>query len=63
LSRVPLWQRGALAAAVSFVLAGAGSVFAAEPSNAELLKRIERLEKKNEDLEKALEGGVSAKTN
>src|SRR3972149_2527862 len=54
--RAPLWHRGALAAAISLALAGTGSVFAAEPSNAELLKRIERLEKKNEALEKALEG-------
>src|SRR3990172_9517981 len=56
LSRAPLWHRGALAAAISLTLAGAGSVFAAEPSNAEMLKRIERIEKKNEALEKALEG-------
>jgi high affinity Mn2+ porin len=56
LSRASLWHRGAFAAAVSFTLAGAGSAFAAESSNAELLKRIERLEKKNEALEKALEG-------
>ena len=56
LSRAPLWHRSAFAAAVSFTLAGAGSAFAAESSNAELLKRIERLEKKNEELEKALEG-------
>jgi len=54
--RAPLWHRGALAAAISLTLAGTGSVFAAEPSNAEMLKRIERLEKKNEALEKALEG-------
>ncbi len=56
LSRASLWHRGAFAAAVSFTLAGAGSAFAAESSSAELLKRIERLEKKNEALEKALEG-------
>ena len=48
-------QRGVLAAAIGFALAGAPPVFAAEPSNAEMLKRIERLEKKNEELEKALE--------
>jgi hypothetical protein len=51
-----LWRRGAFVAAVSFTFAGAGSAFAAESSNAELFKRIERLEKKNEELEKALEG-------
>ncbi len=56
LSRAPLWHRGALAAAISLTLAGAAPVRAAEPSNTELLKRIERLEKKNEALEKALEG-------
>jgi hypothetical protein len=48
-------KRGALAIAIGLALAGAHPVFAAEPSNAELLKRIERLEQKNEDLEKALE--------
>ncbi|MBI5783028.1 MAG: carbohydrate porin [Gammaproteobacteria bacterium] len=52
----PLFQRGALAAAVCLALAGATPALAAEPSNAELLKRIERLEKRNEELEKALEG-------
>src|SRR3990172_21296 len=56
LSRAPLWHRGALAVAVGLALAGAAPVRAAEPSNAEMLKRIERLEKKNEALEKALEG-------
>ncbi|HJW81537.1 MAG TPA: carbohydrate porin [Acidiferrobacterales bacterium] len=48
-------KRGALAVVVGLALAGAHPVFAAEPSNAELLKRVERLEQKNEDLEKALE--------
>jgi hypothetical protein len=52
----PLLRRGALAGAIGLALAGAGSAFAAEPSNAELLDRIKRLEKKNEDMEKALEG-------
>ena len=56
LSRAPLWRQGALAAAISLTFAGATPAFAAEPSNTELLKRVERLEKKNEALEKALEG-------
>ncbi len=38
-------------------LAGVAPVSAHDPSNAELLERIERLEKKNEDLEKALQSG------
>ena len=54
LSGAPLIHRGALAIVVGFALAGAAPVRAAEPSNAEMLKRIERLEKKNEELEKAL---------
>jgi hypothetical protein len=56
LSGATLIHRGALAVAVGLALAGAAPVRAAEPSNAEMLKRIERLEKKNEALEKALEG-------
>jgi high affinity Mn2+ porin len=47
----PQFRRGVLVLA----LAGANPVFAAETSNAELLKRIERLEQKNEELEKALD--------
>jgi hypothetical protein len=47
----PQFRRGALMLA----LAGANPVFAAETSNTELLKRIERLEQKNEELEKALD--------
>jgi high affinity Mn2+ porin len=50
-------RRATLAATVGLALVGAHSAHAAEPSNAELLERIKRLEKKNEDLEKALEGG------
>jgi hypothetical protein len=53
----PLLRRGALAGAVGLALASAMPAHADEPSNAELLERIKRLEKKNEDLEKALEGG------
>src|SRR3989338_6286680 len=49
-----VFHRGVLAAA-SLALAGASPAFAAEPSNAELLKRIERIEKHNEELEKALD--------
>jgi hypothetical protein len=49
-------QRGALVVVVGLAFTGATPVFAAEASNTELLKRIERLEKKNEELEKALEG-------
>ena len=50
-----VFHRGVLAVAVSLAFAGAFPVFAAEPSNAELLKRIERIEKHNEELEKALD--------
>jgi hypothetical protein len=49
-----VFRRGLLAAA-SLALAGASPAFAAEPSNAELLRRIERLEKQNKELEKALD--------
>jgi hypothetical protein len=45
--------RAARATAVAAALCAAPA-FAAEPSNAELLERIERLEKKNTDLEEAL---------
>ena len=45
---------GVLFGTVGLTLAGAVSAQAAEPSNAELLERIERLEKKNEELDKAL---------
>jgi high affinity Mn2+ porin len=51
-----LLRRGTLAGAVGLALAGAMPAYATEPSNAELLERIKRLEKKNEDQEKALEG-------
>ncbi|MCR4332777.1 MAG: carbohydrate porin [Sulfuricaulis sp.] len=51
-----LLQRGALATAIGLALASATPAFAAEPSNTDLLKRIERLEKKNQELEKSLEG-------
>ena len=47
----------AAVAATGIVLAGAMPVFAAEPSNAELLERIERLEEQNRELEKALQHG------
>jgi high affinity Mn2+ porin len=50
------WRRATLAATVGMALAGALPVYAGELTNAELLERIKRLEKKNEDLEKALEG-------
>jgi len=50
-----LINRGALAGAVGLALAGAMPAHADEPSNAELLKRIERIEKKNEELEKSLD--------
>ncbi len=53
--QVPPWCRGAQAA-IGLALACAMPVYSAEPSNAELLERIKRLEKKNEELEKALEG-------
>jgi high affinity Mn2+ porin len=49
-------HRAALAA-TGMVLAGVMPALAAEPSNAELLERIERLEKQNRELEKALPGG------
>jgi hypothetical protein len=52
-----LSRRSALAGAVVLALAGAMPAHADEPSNAELLERIKRLEQKNDDLEKALEGG------
>ena len=48
-------RRVTLAATVGMALAGAAPLYADEPSNAELLERIKRLEKKNQDLEKALE--------
>lgn len=51
-----LLNRGALAIAIGVMLTSITPVFAAESSNAELLRRIERLEQKNEELEKALEG-------
>ena len=51
----PLLRRGVLAGAVGFALVSAMPAHADEPSNAELIKRIERLEKKNEELEKSLE--------
>ena len=54
---VQLLRRSAVVGAVGLALGGAMPVHADEPSNAELLERIKRLEKKNEDLEKALEGG------
>jgi hypothetical protein len=50
-----IFHRGALAVAIGLAFAATTPVSAAEPSNAELLKRIERLEKQNEELEKALE--------
>ncbi len=53
---VSVLQRGALAVAIGLALAGTELATAAEPSNAELLKRIERLEKKNQELEQSLEG-------
>src|SRR3989344_6070461 len=49
-----VFHRGVLAAA-SLALAGASPAFAAEPSNAELLKRSKRIEKHNEDLEKTFD--------
>src|SRR5690348_11347070 len=51
-----LLRHGVLVGAVSLTFAAA-PVYAAEPSNAERLERIKRLEKKNEDLEKALKDG------
>jgi predicted DNA-binding transcriptional regulator len=48
-----LLRRGTLAGAVGLALADAIPAYATEPSNAELLERIKRLEKKNEDQEKA----------
>lgn len=56
LSGATLIHRGALAIAVGFALGASAPVRAAETPNAEMLKRIERLEKKNEELEKALSG-------
>jgi Cupredoxin-like domain len=49
------WRRVILAVTVGTALSGAAPCRADAPSNAELLERIKRLEKRNEDLEKALE--------
>jgi hypothetical protein len=46
--------RGACGLAVGLALAGAEPLLAAEPSTAELLKRIEQLERKDRELEEAL---------
>jgi high affinity Mn2+ porin len=51
----PTFQRGALIATVGMTLAGSGALLAAEPTSAELLKRIERLEQENEAMQKGLE--------
>ena len=50
------WHRVMLAVTVGTALSGVAPCSADAPSNAELLERIKRLEKQNEDLEKALEG-------
>jgi len=52
-----MFRHRAALAATSMMLAGVMPALAAEPSNAELLERIERLEKQNRELEKALPGG------
>jgi len=49
--------RASLVISAGVALASAMPGLAAEPSNAELLERIERLEQKNQQLEKALPGG------
>jgi len=55
-------RRVTLAATVGMALAGAAPLYADEPSNAELLERIKRLEKKNEDMKKALESNRVSET-